>query len=439
MSDQLGIFDRGRDDETGELNLNELRAALTQTASAAPPPPAKRTQARREQRAIRKAAAKRRKRRIRHTVIAVLVLGIIAGGVFVGFKVWRKDSTAIPNFTGDGTSETIVRVGSGDSLTDIADTLAADDVVASAQSFLDASAENADVRKIKTGYYKVRLQASAAAAVDAITDPRARVGQLRLIPGRQLADVTTKTGGGGAVTPGFITEITKAACVPLNGVNNCFTADRLWQVEETADPATLGVVSWAVPSVLKAPDPKKRLEGMLVPGDYDVPPGSTPAQALQSVIRQSTANWNSMDIVAAAKAIRKSPYEVAVVASLVQREAGIADMPKVARVAYNRLARNMKLEFDSTVNYSLDRAQISTTATERANTSPYNTYATEGLPPTPISSPGPNAIDAALNPADGNWLFFVKIDLDGNSCFSETLAAHNICVAQARKNGVFGR
>ena len=81
--------------------------------------------------------------------------------------------------------------------------------------------------------------------------------------------------------PGYISEITAAACVPLNGQQDCFTADELWQVAETADPAALGVVEWAADGVRAAPDPRKRLEGMILPGDFDIPPGSTPEQALQ--------------------------------------------------------------------------------------------------------------------------------------------------------------
>lgn len=436
MNDHLGLFDRKGDDETGDLDLTDLRAALTRTAGSRATPA--RTSPRREQRAVRLAAAKRRQRRRRSTILALLILALLAGGVVVGFRIWRNDVTAVADFTGTGESETVVRVQSGDSLTDIADTLAADKVVASAKSFVNAAADDAAVKGIKTGFYKVKLHASAAAALVAITDPAARVGQLRLIPGRQLADVSTKTGGGGKVTEGYITAITKAACVPLNGARNCFTADDLWHVVETADPTKLDVVGWAVPNVLKAPDPRKRLEGMLLPGDYDVPPTSDPLTALHAVISASAANWTATNIVAEAKSVDLTPYQLAVVASLVQREGNSTDMPKVARVTYNRLADRMKLQFDSTVNYALDRAQISTTAAERAKASPYNTYATAGLPPTPISSPGPDALDAALNPDDGKWLYFVKIDLQGNSCFSVTLEEHNKCVELARRHHVFG-
>jgi len=421
MNDQLGLFDRRGEDETGDLDLGDLRAALARTAGS--PVAEARSTPRRQQRADRLAAARRRRRRRQSTVLALVVLALLAGGVVVGFKVWRNDAATVADFSGSGEAETVVRVQSNDTLTDIAATLATDKVVASAAAFVNAAADNAEVKGIKTGFYKVKVHASAAAALTAITDRGARVGQLRLIPGRQLADVSTRSGGAGKITDGYIT---------------CFTSADLWRVAETADPVALGIAGWAVPNVLKAPDARKRLEGMLVPGDYNVPPGSTATAALQAVISASASNWNDTDLVAGAKAVKLTPYQLVTVASLIEREGIARDMPKVARVTYNRLAVSMKLQFDSTVNYSLDRAQISTTAAERAQPSPYNTYDAAGLPPTPISSPGPDALDAALNPDDGSWLYFVKIDLKGNSCFSVTLEQHNSCVELARHNHVFG-
>jgi UPF0755 protein len=240
------------------------------------------------------------------------------------------------------------------------------------------------------------------------------------------------------VVPGYISAITAAACVPLNGQQSCFTADELWQVAETADPAALGVVEWAADGVRAAPDPRKRLEGTILPGDFDIPPGSTPEQALKAVVSASAALWNGTDIIADAASRGVTPYQAAIMASLIEREAIASDMPKVSRVIYNRLGIGMKLEFDSTVNYALNRASIATTADDRANPSPYNTYAQPGLPPTPISSPGPDAVAAALDPAEGSWLFFVKANEKGESCFSITVEQHDACVAQARANGVFG-
>ena len=149
-----------------------------------------------------------------------------------------------------------------------------------------------------------------------------------------------------------------SSTVPLNGQSNCFTADELWQVAQTADPAKLGVVEWAADSVRAAPDLRKRLEGMILPGDFDIPPGATAEQALQAVVSASAALWNTTDIVRDAAANGVTPYQAAIIASLVEREATTADMPKVSRVTYNRLAKPMNLEFDSTVNYALDRASI---------------------------------------------------------------------------------
>jgi UPF0755 protein len=437
MNDQLGIFGR-EEGETGDLDVDQLRAALAAESAQPvpedqppkPPPPTE------EERAE---TARRRHRR--WLVFAVVVLLVIVAGLIAGFIIWRSTADQVADFSGQGDTEVIIRIQGGDDMADIAKTLNDAGVVASTEAFLAQAALDADVQALRPGYYRVKQNASAQATADALVAKENRVGHVRLIPGRQLADVTavsTDPNVAPVTVPGYISEITAAACVPLNGEQDCFTADELWQVAQTADPAALGVVEWAADGVRAAPDPRKRLEGMILPGDFDIPPGSTPEQALRAVLSASAALWNGTDIVADSIANGFSPYQSAIIASLVEREAITSDMPKVARVIYNRLITPMKLEMDSTVNYALDRASISTTAADRANPSPYNTYAVMGLPPTPISSPGPDAINAALSPADGSWQYFVKSNDKGESCFSVTLEQHEACVAQARANGVFG-
>ena len=435
MSDNLGIFGR-EPGETGELDVDELKAALAATpgdpAGLAEPPPELSDE-------DRAAAARRRHRR--WLVFAVVVLLVIVASLVVVFILWRSTVEEVPDYQGQGDTEVVVRVQSGDSIDDIATTLADAGVVASAKAFQNQAALDADVQALRPGYYKVRQNASAQATADALVAKENRVGHVRLIPGRQLADVTavsTDPSAAPTVVPGYISEITDASCVPLNGQQDCFTADELWEVAQTADPAALGVVEWGADAVRAAPDPRKRLEGMILPGDFDIPPGSTPEQALKAVLSASAALWNGTDIIADSAARGTTPYQTAIIASLVEREAIVSDMPKVSRVVYNRLAVPMKLEFDSTVNYALDRASIATSAADRANPSPYNTYAVMGLPPTPISSPGPDAVNAALDPAEGSWLFFVKANEKGESCFSITIEQHEACVAQARAAGVFG-
>jgi UPF0755 protein len=437
MNDHLGIFDPGPPPDDEDVDVEALRHVLNRETD--PPRPTTRPSRRQEARERQQAEKRRRRRRRRHTVVAVLVLALLGAGLYVGFRVWRSEADIRPDFVGTGDTEVIVRVQSSDSLDDIARTLADNQVIADAQTFVDVTKGDAELAALQPGYYRVRQRASSAAAADALVDKDNRVGRVDLIPGHQLADVTAKdTKGNSTVIPGYITQITQAACVPLNGKSDCFTTDELWKVAENTLPSALGVVDWAESDIEKAPDRSRRLEGMILPGTYDVPPNSGPTEALKAVVSASSALWNSSEIVADAKQVGKTPYQVAVIASIVQREAVTADMPKVARVIYNRLARDMPLQMDSTVNYALNQAQISTSAADRKNPSPYNTYVHKGLPPTPISSPGSAALDAAVNPAEGGWLYFVAVDLKGNSCFSITDAEHAACVALARKNGVFG-
>jgi UPF0755 protein len=431
----LDIFGR-EPGETGDLDVAELRAALT--APTDPPGPGLPPESPISD--TERAETARRKHR-RWLVFAVVVLVVIVAGLVAGFILWRSHAEVVPDFAGPGDTEVVVRVQGGDGPADIAKTLADAGVVASAEAFEEQTKLDADVQALRPGYYKVRQHASAQATADALVAKENHVGHLRLIPGRQLADVTlvsTDPSVAPTAVPGYISDITAAACVPLNGQQDCFTSDELWQVAETADPAALGVVEWGTDAVRAAPDPRKRLEGMILPGDFDIPPGSTPEQALKAVLSASAAMWNGTDIIADAAAKGITPYQAATIASLIEREAIVADMPKVSRVIYNRLAIPMKLEFDTTVNYALDRASIATTAADRANPSPYNTYLYQGLPPTPISSPGPDAVAAALAPAEGSWLFFVIVNQQGDSCFSVTLEQHQACVAQAQAAGVFG-
>jgi UPF0755 protein len=422
--------------ETGDVDVDELKAAL-----AARPDPDEPTAPVKPEPTPEERARTARRRHRTWLVFAVVVLLIIVSGLVAGFIVWKSGTEEIPDYAGTGDTEVVVRIQGGDGINDIAATLQQAGVVASTKAFVQQAARDGDVQALKPGYYKVRLNSSAQAAADDLVAKENHVGHLRLIPGRQLSDVTvvpTDPNQPSVTVPGYISDITAAACVPLNGQQNCFTTDELWQVVQTADPATLGVVEWAADAVRAAPDPRKRLEGTIAAGDFDIPPGSTPEQALKAVVSASAAMWNGTDIIADAARLGVTPYQVAIIASIVEREGTIVDMPKVSRVVYNRLAVGMKLEMDSTVNYALDKASVATTAAERANPSPWNTYLAPALPPTPITTPGPDAVAATLDPAAGSWMFFVKIDNNGEFCFSITVEQHDTCVAQARANGVFG-
>jgi UPF0755 protein len=134
-----------------------------------------------------------------------------------------------------------------------------------------------------------------------------------------------------------------------------------------------------------------------------------------------------LDLVQKAGDIGLSPHDVVTVASLIQAEARFdQDFSKIARVIYNRLENDMALQFDSTVHYAVGKdGSVGTSSSDRESSSPYNTYKVTGLPPTPISAPGDKAIEAALNPAQGDWLYFVTTNPDtGETKFATSYDDH---------------
>ena len=391
-----------------------------------------------EVRRRREAMRRRKRRRRRQTLIAAIVFVLLAGGITAGVLIWRKNATTVPDYAGAAGPQTIIHVQSGDTTNDIAQTLVDDKVVESTKAFLDVAVNDPDINHVQPGYYRVQTHLSGATAVDQMVDVSSRVGQLDIIPGGSLADTTVTAGGKTTVHSGYITQITKAACVPLDRVSKCWTADDLWNVAKTADVAQLGVPVWAVDDAQAAPDPSRRLEGLIYPGAYDVPPNESPLDTLTDIMKSSTSDWTTSNLVGTAKSAGLTPYQAVTIGSLVEREATTEVMPKVAAVIENRIQIQQKLQLDSTVLYVFHLGSVSTTGAQRGNTSPWNTYMHAGLPPTPISSPGPDALTAATDPASGSWLYFVEINAKTQEfCFSQTDAEHEKCVEQARKNGVF--
>jgi len=133
-----------------------------------------------------------------------------------------------------------------------------------------------------------------------------------------------------------------------------------------------------------------------------------------------------------------TPYELIVVASLIEEEAKVAeDRAKISRVIHNRIAEGMKLEIDATVIYALGEHTDELTFSDLNLDSPYNTRLNPGLPPTPIAAPGRAALEAALNPVDGPWLFYVLADEDGSHFFTDDFEEFQSQVAKSQAEGLF--
>ena len=389
---------------------------------------------RREELAARRAElkvrARRRRRRLLAACVAVLLL---AGGVVGGGYLLLREFTGPADYSGDGGANVIVQVEQGATGAQIGAALQRADVVKSVEAFTAAAADEPRIRSVQPGYYRMRLQMSGSSAVSALLEPDSRVGQLEIKGGVQLDDTKNPDG---SVVPGVLSLISQATCAEMDGARQCVSQDELRSAMSSADLADMGVPAWARDDVAKA-EPKRRLEGLLVPGRYDVRPGSAPLDVLRGLLTTSVTRLESDGLVSGARQIGYAPYKVLIVSSLVEKEGITPDMPKVARVLYNRLGAGQRLQLDSTVNYPLDLQALRTNSDDRSKPGPYNSYAVAGLPPTPIAAPGKDAIEAALTPADGPWQYFVRCHADGSSCFATTLEEHNKNVADAVASGAF--
>ncbi|MGO4456005.1 endolytic transglycosylase MltG [Streptomyces sp. M-16] len=171
-------------------------------------------------------------------------------------------------------------------------------------------------------------------------------------------------------------------------------------------------------------------EGYLFPATYPVTSKSTPTALLAYMVETANRNLATKAVADGGKAHGMTPYQTATLASIIEAEAQTpADMGKVARVVHNRLAKSMPLQMDSTLNYALNRSTLDTKLSDTRIDHPFNTYERQGLPPTPIDSPGLRAMAAAVAPTPGDWLFFVTVK-PGDTRFSTTYEEHKKHVAE---------
>ena len=330
--------------------------------------------------------------------VVVAMAVILGGGAFLlarasGFLAGL--GAGPQDYSGDGKGSVVFRVKAGDSLTAIGGRLAEQDVVASSDAFVNAS----QGETIEVGYYELRKQMSGESAVSYLLDGEHRVE----------ASV--------AIEEGLTVEETMAAIVKQTDLSSK-------QVLAAArKPAALGLPAYA----------GGELEGYLFPATYVAPPDTSATELLGMMVDRFEQAAAEAGLEEAAARLDVSPHELVTVASLVQAEAQRdEDFGKVAQVVYNRVEEGMPLQFDSTVHYATDTVgEVYTTAQQRRSKSPYNTYLVTGLPPGPIGSPGDQALAAAAEPTDGDWLYFVTVDLStGETQFAEGLREHNRNVAE---------
>jgi UPF0755 protein len=167
--------------------------------------------------------------------------------------------------------------------------------------------------------------------------------------------------------------------------------------------------------------PVSSAEGLLFPETYRVAADADEEAVLRQMVAQLDATLTELDVASAQERFNLTPYEVLIVASLIEEETKVdAERGQVAQVIYNRLRQGIPLGIDATSRYEAELAGRSRDDIDFTSESPYNTRLVQGLPPTPIASPGRASIEAALNPTDGPWIFYVLADAEGNHFFTES-------------------
>ena len=338
----------------------------------------------------------------RRIVALVVVVVLVLAVVWVGGQVKDRFFSTAEDYTGQGTGSVTVQIPDGAGGQQIANILKEAGVVKSAEAFYQLSLSDNRFMSVQAGYFSLRKEMSSDAALGALIDKGNRVeGKVTIPEGARVDQVVDIIAAN--------TEISKA---DLQAV--------------LKDPSELDL-----PAVAQG-----NPEGYLFPATYEVPPGTTAVQLLKQMTAKTVAVATDLDISTRAKALGYTGEQILTVASILEYEANTDDdYPKVARVLYNRLDAGMPLQLDSTVSYVSGRkGDVFTTPEERNAESAYNTYQNQGLPPGPIGSPGEKTIEAALNPADGSWLYFVAVNLEtGKTVFSDTFAEHNRAVAQLQE------
>jgi UPF0755 protein len=307
--------------------------------------------------------------------LAILLAIVVAIALVTPQIVSRLSGS--PDFPGPGSGSMQVQIEPGETLAQIGNSLKGLGVVASVDGFIAAANDNPNSASIAPGAYNLLLQMKSSDAILALLDSANRVVTKVVIPeGKRVTWIIEKlTAETGLPLSDFEVAISKAS--------------------------SLGLPEYA----------NGNPEGFLFPATYEFAPGTSADEMIGAMISRFNAEAKAIDLEARAEQMGRTAYEIVIVASLLEGEGQPRDFAKVARVVYNRLAEPMRLQFDSAVNYGLGQADVLLT-TELLNTpTDYNVYLNDGLTPTPINNPGGLALEAALNPESGDWLYFITTDL----------------------------
>jgi UPF0755 protein len=317
-------------------------------------------------------------------IASAVLIGLLAGGTFLAYDQIRGfiSQFQVEDYEGEGGPATTIVIAAGDDGAAVARKLVEADVIKSFDAIY-RDMLRADFT-IYPGTYEFPTQIPGATALRLLIEGKNRV----------------------------VLQVTIPEGMRIQQIKELLTAD-IGLAEADIDAALesqMGRVSAKAPT----------LEGYLFPATYTFDPGVSAETVISTMVDRMEAELASHDIELA------EAHDLLSIAALIQAEGKIADdFFKISRVFANRLDLGMPLQSDPTVKYRYSGEQSNFTDGVRDSSNPFNTYIYPGVPVGPVGNPGSLAIEAALRPADGDWLFFVSINLKtGETVFSKTLAEH---------------
>lgn len=328
-------------------------------------------------------------RMLRKLFVAIILIVIIAVGYYA-YEIWHEssDSTAV-----------LVRIPEGSTFSEVLDTLEDAGLVGSRAAFKVLAVTTGGDGKIKPGTYKFGRGISNSELLKALVEGRSTVRVKVTFPEgitvRRIASILQRDVG-------------------------CDSAEVARLANDRAFLKTLGINA-------------STAEGHLMPDTYFIFWGEKPATVLKRMTEMFKSFYTDA-VKKKADAIGLTPYEALILASIVEGEARVAEeRPLIAGVYLNRLRRGIVLAADPTIQYLFPDGPRRILYRDLEVDSPYNTYKRKGLPPTPINNPGRASIEATLEPAKHDYIYFVaKADGSGRHTFSRTGREHDAAVKQYR-------
>jgi UPF0755 protein len=391
----------GRSDDDRERARLDREARRRGSSATRTRPSDPRIQRALERRALRTGDSNGRPRRPRPPNYRARRLSLLVGALFLVFAAWFLISLYQP-FSGDGGERKTVTIKPG-GVGDIATALEEEGIVSSAFFFQLRATIEGKRSDLKPGTYVLREDMAYSDALAALEKgPPRNIVQVGIPEGRSRSEI--------------------ADSLAESGLQGDY--ERATRRSDALNPRRYGARR------------TRNLEGFLWPSTYEMKRGQPMSALVDKQLAEFKANFGRVSM-RPARSKNLTPYEVLIIASLVERETALPRERKlIASVIYNRLSQDQSLGIDATVRFIHEKWDGALTQSELNSNSPYNTRKFKGLPPGPIGNPGLVSIRAAAKPPETNYLFYVADPCDPKGrkhTFHKTLAEFNAAVARYNK------